>query len=213
MSFTYTTLKQAIQDYAENDETTFVNNIDNFIKAAEERIFKEVDLEFFRKNVTAVMTSGNKFLSMPSDFLSSFSLSYIDASGENVFLLQKDVNYLQEFHPDSTVTGSPKYYGIFDYQNFIITPTPDSGYTAELHYYYRPASIVGTGTSWIGTNAPQALLYGSLVEAYIFMKGEQDVIQLYNGRLQEAMSELQIYAVAKENTDAYRSGLLIKPRA
>ena len=213
MSFTYTTLKQAIQDYAENDETTFVNNIDNFIKAAEERIFKEVDLEFFRKNVTAVMTSGNKFLSMPSDFLSSFSLSYIDASGENVFLLQKDVNYLQEFHPDSTVTGSPKYYGIFDYQNFIIAPTPDSGYTAELHYYYRPASIVGTGTSWIGTNAPQALLYGSLVEAYIFMKGEQDVIQLYNGRLQEAMSELQIYAVAKENTDAYRSGLLIKPRA
>jgi len=213
MSFTYTTLKQAIQDYAENDEATFVNNIDNFIKAAEERIFKEVDLEFFRKNVTAVMTSGNKFLSMPSDFLSSFSLSYIDASGENVFLLQKDVNYLQEFHPDSTVTGSPKYYGIFDYQNFIIAPTPDSGYTAELHYYYRPASIVGTGTSWIGTNAPQALLYGSLVEAYIFMKGEQDVIQLYNGRLQEAMSELQIYAVAKENTDAYRSGLLIKPRA
>lgn len=213
MAFTYTTLKQAIQDYAENDETTFVNNIDNFIKAAEERIFKEVDLEFFRKNVTAVMTSGNKFLSMPSDFLSSFSLSYIDASGENVFLLQKDVNYLQEFHPDSTVTGSPKYYGIFDYQNFIIAPTPDSGYTAELHYYYRPASIVGTGTSWIGTNAPQALLYGSLVEAYIFMKGEQDVIQLYNGRLQEAMSELQIYAVAKENTDAYRSGLLIKPRA
>ena len=213
MSFTYTTLKQAIQDYAENDETTFINNIDNFIKAAEERIFKEVDLEFFRKNVTAVMTSGNKFLSMPSDFLSSFSLSYIDASGENVFLLQKDVNYLQEFHPDSTVTGSPKYYGIFDYQNFILAPTPNSGYTAELHYYYRPASIVGTGTSWIGTNAPQALLYGSLVEAYIFMKGEQDVIQLYNGRLQEAMSELQIYAVAKENTDAYRSGLLIKPRA
>jgi hypothetical protein len=150
---------------------------------------------------------------MPSDFLSSFSLSYIDAAGENIFLLQKDVNYLQEFHPDSTVTGSPKYYGIFDYQNFILAPTPNSGYTAELHYYYRPASIVGTGTSWIGTNAPQALLYGSLVEAYIFMKGEQDVIQLYNGRLQEAMNELQIYAVAKENTDAYRGGLLIKPRA
>lgn len=213
MAFTYTTLKQAIQDYAENDETTFVNNIDNFIKAAEERIFKEVDLEFFRKNVTAAMTSGNKFLAMPSDFLSSFSLSYIDGSGDNVFLLQKDVNFLQEFHPDATEVGTPKYYGIFDYQNFIVAPTPNSSYAAELHYYYRPASIVSTGTSWIGANAPQALLYGALVEAYIFMKGEQDIVQLYNGRLQEAINGLQVYAVAKENTDAYRSGLLIKSRA
>tara|TARA_Y100000114_G_scaffold110316_1_gene103919 strand:+ start:1603 stop:2244 length:642 start_codon:yes stop_codon:yes gene_type:complete len=213
MSFTYTTLKQAIQDYAENNETTFVNNLDNFIKAAEERILKEVDLEFFRKNVTANMTSGNKFLVMPTDFLSSFSLSYVDSSGENIFLLQKDVNFLQEFHPNPSTTGAPKYYGIFDYQNFILAPTPNSSYSAELHYYYRPASIVGAGTTWIGTNAPQALLYGALVEAYIFMKGEQDVIQLYNGRLQEAINDLQIYAVTKENTDAYRSGLLIKARA
>jgi hypothetical protein len=208
MSYTLTTLKQAIKDYVENDETTFVNNLDNFIKNTEERILKLVDLDYFRKNVTASVSSGNKFLAVPSDYLSSFSLSIV-SSGSNVFLAQKDVNFLQEFAPDPTSTGQPRYYGIFDVDNFILAPTPDQAYTAELHYYYRPQSITATasGTSWFGDNAPDVLLYGSLVEAYTFMKGEATVVQLYEKRFAESLGRLKIYAEADENTDAYRVGL------
>lgn len=209
MSYTLTTLKQAIQDYVENDETTFVNNLDNFIKNAEEQLLKIVDLDYFRKNVSASMTSGNKYLSIPDDYLASFSLSVL-SSGDSVFLLQKDVNFLQEHSPDSTVTGTPKYYATFDVDNFIIAPTPDANYTVELHYYYRPQSITATasGESWLGTNAPDALLYGCLVEAYTFMKGEANVIQMYQARLSEAVARLKNYAEAVENTDAYRMGLV-----
>ena len=209
MSYTLTTLKQAIQDYVENDETTFVNNLDNFIKNAEEQLLKIVDLDYFRKNVSASMTSGNKYLSIPDDYLASFSLSVV-SSGDSVFLLQKDVNFLQEHSPDPTVTGTPKYYATFDVDNFIIAPTPDANYTVELHYYYRPQSITATasGESWLGTNAPDALLYGCLVEAYTFMKGEANVIQMYQARLSEAVARLKNYAEAVENTDAYRMGLV-----
>jgi hypothetical protein len=158
MTYTLTTLKQAIQDFAENDETTFVSNLDNFIRNTEERLLKLVDLDYFRKNVSANMTASNKFLAVPADYLATFSLSFTK-SGANVFLLQKDVNFLQEYSPNSTVTGEPKYYGVFDVNNFIIAPTPDQAYSTELHYYYRPASIITTGTSWFGDNAPDALLY------------------------------------------------------
>jgi len=209
MTYTLTTLKEAIKDYVENDETTFVNNLDNFIKNTEERILKFVDLDYFRKNVTASLSSGNKFLALPSDYLASLSLSIV-SSGSNVFLEQKDVNFLQEFAPDPTVTGQPRYYGIFDVDNIILAPTPNQAYTAELHYYYRPQSITATasGTSWFGDNAPDVLLYGSLVEAYTFMKGEPTVIQLYEKRFTESLARLKIYAEAVENTDAYRVGLV-----
>ena len=212
MSYTHTTLKTAIQDYTENSETTFVNNLDNFIKNTEERILKLVDLDLFRKNANAAMTSGNKYLSCPSDFLSSFSLSYIDASNNHNFLLQKDVNFLQEFAPDDTATGAPKYYAQFDVDNFILAPTPNSDYAVELHYYYRPASITGSaGTSWLGENAPDCLLYGCLVEAYTFMKGEADMMGAYEKRFVEAIQRLKNHGEGRENNDAYRQGLVRIP--
>jgi hypothetical protein len=213
MSFTLTTLTASVQEWTQNDESTFVAEIPFFIQNAEERIFKVVDLEYFRKNVTGVMTSGNKFLQKPSDWLANFSLSFVNSSSENVFLLQKDVNYLQEFHPNPNSTGTPRFYASFDVNNFIIAPTPNSNFNVEVHYYYRPASLTtdNSGSTWISTNAPDALLYATLIEAYTFMKGENDLLQLYTARFTEAISRLKIYAEAKENTDAYREGLVRVP--
>jgi hypothetical protein len=214
MSFTLTTLKQSIQDWTENDETTFVNELDFIIKNAEERILKSVDLDFFRKNVEGGLTTGNKFLQKPSDYLATFSLSYINSSSENVFLLQKDVNFIQQYTPNPTTTGSPIYYSSFDVDNFIVAPTPDADYVAELHYYYRPASLTtdNSGTTWISTNAPDALLYACLIEAYSFMKGESDILQLYTARYGEAITRLKVYGEGQENTDAYREGLVKIPK-
>ena len=172
MSFTLATLKTAIQDYTDNSETSFVTNLPNFIKGAEEKIFKSVDLDYFRKNVTSAFTSSDPYLTVPADYLASFSLQ-ITTSGSEKFLLQKDVNFIREYTPASSTTGVPKYYSRFDVDNFIVSPTPDSNYALELHYYYRPASITAGadgGTTWISTNAPFALLYGSLIEAYYYMK-------------------------------------------
>ena len=215
MAWTYTTLTQSIKDWTDNSETTFVAEIPFFIMNTEERIFKSVDLEYFRKNVSGTFTSGNKFLAVPSDYLSSFSLAFVDASGNTNFLLQKDVSYIQEHTPGgSSTTGNPKYYAPFDYQNFIVAPTPDASYVAELHYFYRPTSIttVDTGITWIGTNASDALLYGCLVEAYTFMKGEADIIKMYSDRYMESISRLKNYAEGMEDKDAFRSGKLIRPR-
>jgi hypothetical protein len=215
MAWTYTTLTQSIQDWTDNAETTFVAEIPFFIMNAEERIFKSVDLEYFRKNVSGTFTSGNKFLAVPSDYLSSFSLAFVDASGNTNFLLQKDVSFIQQYNPGgNSTTGNPKYYAPFDVETFIVSPTPDSAYTAELHYFYRPASITtdDSGTTWIGTNASDALLYGSLVEAYTFMKGEADVIKMYSDRYMESISRLKNYAEGIEDIDAFRAGKLISPR-
>jgi hypothetical protein len=211
MSFTFTTLKQAIQDFAENNETSFVNNLSLFITTAEERIFKMVDLEVFRKNVSASTTSSNKFLALPSDYLATFSLSLkVSASSPLVFLSQKDVSFLQEFDPSGS-TGFPRYYAHFDVDNLILAPTPDQAYTAELHYYYRPPSITQTsdGTSWLGTNAPDVLLYACLMEAYTYMKGEADMLQLYQQRFAEGIARLKNYGEGRENTDAFRTGLVL----
>ena len=215
MAWTYTTLTQSIQDWTDNAETTFVAEIPFFIMNAEERIFKSVDLEYFRKNVSGTFTSGNKFLAVPSDYLSSFSLAFVDASGNTNFLLQKDVSFIQQYNPGgNSTTGNPKYYAPFDVETFIVSPTPDSAYTAELHYFYRPGAITtdDSGTTWIGTNASDALLYGSLVEAYTFMKGEADVIKMYSDRYMEALSRLKNYAEGIEDIDAFRAGKLISPR-
>ncbi len=214
MSYTFTTLKQAIQDYTQNSETTFVNNLNSFITNAEERLLKLIELDYFRENASASMTSGNQYLSMPADYLASFSLSFTNASGEKVFLLQKDVNFLQEFNPNPSTTGEPRYYSTFDVDNFILAPTPNDDYAVELHYYYRPQSITVTtdGTSWFGTNAPDALLYGSLIEAYTFMKGEADVMAMYQNRFVEAAQRLKNYGEGVENTDAYRTGLVRIPK-
>jgi len=214
MSFTLATLKTAIQDYTDNSETVFVSQLNNFIKAAEEKILKSVDLDYFRKNVTSALTSSDQYLTVPTDYLASFSLQ-ITTSGSESFLLQKDVNFLREYTPASSTTGLPKYYARFDENNFILAPTPDSNYTIELHYFYRPDSLTAgadSGTTWISTNAPFALLYGSLVEAYTFMKGEPDVIQNYNGLFAQYLERVKDLGEARENTDGYRVGLPSRPR-
>jgi hypothetical protein len=213
MSFTFTTLKSAIQDYTDNGETTFVNNLSVFITSAEERILKNVQLSLFRKNASGSTTNANKYLALPSDFLTPFSLSVLSSS-EHVFLDLKDVNFVQSFNPNPATTGTPRYYAIFDNDNLILGPTPDAAYTAELHYFYRPTSITtsGDGTSWLGTNAPNTLLYGSLVEAYTFMKGEPDIQQLYAQRFEEAVLALKNFGEAKEVTDQYRSGMIVRQK-
>ena len=214
MSFTYTQLQTAIQDFAENTETSFVTNLPVFIRSAEDRIFTLVDLELFRKNATSTLTNNDPFLSVPSDYLAPFSLQ-ITTSGSEDFLLHKDVNFVQQYHIDYGANATPKYYAVYDVDNFILGPTPDQAYTVELHYYYRPASITagaGTGTSWLSENAPNALLYGSLVEAYTYMKGEADMMQLYEQRFAQELQRLKDLAEARENSDAYRRGLPDKPR-
>ena len=214
MSFTLATLKTAIQDYADNSETSFVTNLPNFIKASEEKIFKSIDLDIFRKNVTSAFTSSDAFLTVPADYLASFSLQ-ITTSGSEDFLLQKDVNFIREYAPSSSTTGVPKYYARFDEDNFIVAPTPNSNYTLQLNYYFRPASLTAgadSGTTWISTNAPFALLYGSLVEASLFMKSEPDTIQSYNGLYGQYLERLKDLGEARENTDGYRVGLPSRPR-
>ena len=211
MAFTFTTLKTAIQDYTQNSETTFVNNLSRFIINAEERIFKEVQLDVFRKNVNGDLTSGNKFLTKPTDYLSTFSLSIINSS-ETVFLLRKHPTFLQDYTHNPSTTGVPQYYADFDETTFIVAPTPSSALTAELHYYHKPTSITATsdGTSWLGTNAELALLYASLVEAYTFMKGEADMFQIYNARYQEALAYLKNLGEGKNTRDEYRYDKLRK---
>jgi len=215
MSFTYAQLKQAIQDYTENDETTFVTSLPIFIRAAEERILKNIQLTLFRKNVSASLTASNQYLASPSDFLAPFSLSYTDAEGDKEFLLFKDVNFIQDYNPDPTETGAPRYYAVFDINNFIIAPTPDTTYAVELHYYYRPASLTAgaeDATTWLSENATMAMLYGSLIEAYTFMKGEQDLVANYNQRFVEAITGMKMLGEAQETTDEYRAGKVIRQK-
>lgn len=215
MSFTYDELKQAIQDYTENDETSFVNNLPLFIRQAEERILKNVQLSLFRKNVGGTLTASNKYLACPSDFLAPYSLSFVNSDSDHVFLDFKDVDFVQSFNPDATTTGNPRYYAVFDINNFVLGPTPDSNYAVELHYFYRPASLTagaGSGTTWLSENAELALLYGSLIEAYIYMKGEQDVMAQYEKRFAEAITGLKMFGESKEVTDEYRTGKVIRPK-
>lgn len=206
----YTQLVQAIQDYTENDETTFVSQIPTFVKQAEERINRAVQIPDLRRNQTGNLTASNRFLAQPSDFLSVFSLAVIDGNGDYEFLLPKDVNFIREAYPSVSTTGKPQYYGIFDDEAFILAPTPDDSYTVQLHYYYDPPSIVDAGTSWLGDNAETALLYGSLIEAYTFMKGESDLINLYTARYNEAIAQLFNLGEGRNRMDSYRDG---EPRA
>jgi hypothetical protein len=214
MSFTYDSLKQAIQDYTENTETTFVNNLDLFIKNTEERILKIAQLEVFRKNASGALTASNKFLAVPSDYLASYSVCITNGSDKE-FLLFKDVNFVQSFNPDPATTGVPRYYAQFDVSNFILGPTPNSNYVVDIHYFYRPASLTagaGSGTTWLSTNASVALLYGCLIEAYTFMKGEGDIIQNYTQRFTEALSRVKNFGESQEVTDAYRTGLILREK-
>ena len=213
MAFTYTTLKQTIQDYLETTETTFVSNLPNIITQAEERILKEIQLPDFRKNVTGSLSADNEYLSTPTDYLAIYSLA-VDNSGYE-YLLNKDVNFVREAYPVSTVTGVPKYYAIFNETTIIVAPTPSSSFNVELHYFYRPESITvaASGTSWLGDNAENVLLYGSLVESYTFLKGDADLLQLYKVQYDEAVNRLKTLGEGYGTTDSYRSGAVRQGRS
>jgi len=218
----YTQLKQLIQDYTQNYESTFVADIPTFVEQAEQRIYNSVQFPSLRKNVTGAITQYNQYLATPNDFLAPYSLAiYPVSGGPYLYLLNKDVNYMRQAYPDPASYGQPKYYALFgptvtsgvitNELTFILGPTPDTAYTAELHYYYYPVSIADTvnnpsGTSWLGDNFDTVLLYGSLVEAYTFMKGEQDMFTIYNQKYTEALALAKRLGDGMERRDAYRSG-------
>ena len=210
-------LKTLIQNYTENSETTFVNTLDDFIKNAENRIFDLVQFDFFRKNVTGSLTTGNTYLTTPTDYQLSFSLAVIDGNGDYHYLDKKHPSFMREFvvdPTDTTLRGLPKYYGDFDKElstasnngsTIIVSPVPDDNYSVELHYLFKPNSLVTdtTGT-WLSNNARNALLYGSLIEAYIFMKGEPDFLESYEKRFAASISRLKNRAEARGRRDEYR---------
>jgi hypothetical protein len=211
----YTQLVAAITDYTQNQfDTTSINTI---IAQAEQRIYNSVQFPSLRKNVTGSVTSANKYLSCPEDFLSTYSLAVIDASGNYEYLLNKDVNFIRQSYPNPTTdVGIPKYYALFgptvntstitNELSFIVGPTPDASYSVELHYYYYPTSITTASTTWLGDNFDTVLLYGSLVEAYTYMKGEPDMITLYDTKYKEALALAKRLGDGLERSDAYRSG-------
>ena len=215
----YATLFETIKGYVENDfpNTQFTDTagsdatltskeqIDTFIQQAEQRIYNSVQFPNFRKNQTGTLTADNKYLEAPVDFLASYSLAVI-TSGSYEYLLNKDVNYIRAAYPNPTDTGVPKYYAQFDDNTFILAPTPDAAYTVEMHYFFYPESIVTASTTWLGDNFDSALLYGALVEAYTYMKGEPDVLAGYNKRYEEAMILAKRLGDGMERRDAYRSG-------
>jgi hypothetical protein len=209
----YTQLVAEIQSYVEDQFTT--TNIDTFITQAEQRIYNTVQLPALRKNVTGSLTAANKYLAIPTGWLSTFSLAVINADNEYLYLLNKDVNFIRQSFPDtdSDFYGVPQYYAVFDNSTFIVGPTPDANYDVELHYFYYPESITTTisGTTWLGDNFSSTLLYGSLLEAYTFMKGEADVIAQYQKRYDEAMFLLKQLGDGKDRQDAYRSGQVRYP--
>ena len=209
---TYDELCTAIQDYVENSFSTDQLNL--FIIEAEQRIYNSIQLPDLRKNVTGVITQHNKYLQCPNDFLSVYSIAVIDpTSGDYTYLLNKDVNFIREAYPNPTSYGTPKYYAIFGPQStnvneltFILGPTPDVQYDTELHYFYYPPSIVDAGTTWLGENFDSALLYGCILEAYVFLKGDADIMTQYRQRYEEAMNLLNNLATGKDRGDAYRNG-------
>lgn len=220
----YNELFAQIQSYTENQfppmilangsSVSVTTQINTFIEQAERRIYNTVQIPSLRKNVTGTCTTSNKYLACPNDYLSSFSLAVIDTvTGEYEYLLNKDVNFIRQAYPSPTATGKPRYYALFGSRlndpnelTFILGPTPDANYGAELHYFYYPQSIVTAGTSWLGDNYSPVLLYGTLVEAYTYMKGEADMLLAYNTKYNEAMQQLNRLGTGLERGDAYRDG-------
>ena len=213
---TYVELCTNIQNICENTFTA--DELAMFTKQAEQRIYNSVQLANLRKNVYGTLTLGNQYLSAPDDFLSVYSIAVVDANDSFTYLLNKDVNFIREAYPNPTSSGLPKHYAIFGPRSsnvnelsFILGPTPDAYYTTELHYYYYPESIVTAGETWLGENFDSALLNGALVEAVRFMKGEQDIVALYQGMYGEAMSLLKNLGDGKQRMDAYRDGQVRNP--
>jgi len=212
----YSELTTAIQDYTENTFTS--TELATFVEQAEQRIYNSIQFPSLRKNVTGTATLNNKYLACPTDFLSAHSLAIVDGDGAYEYLLNKDVNFIRQAYPTPTATGTPKYYAIFGPQSgdvkeltFILGPTPDANYTAELHYYYYPESITTASQTWLGDNFDSVLLYGSLVEAYTFMKGEPDLLSAYNTKYNEALQLAKRLGDGLERQDSYRSGQVRVP--
>lgn len=208
MAYTFTTLKQAIQDYTENTETTFVNNLSRFIQNAEERLYRTVQIPSLRRVVDSTLVSGQRFLNKPANFQYIYSIAVKESDGDYVFLLDKDPNFLREAYPNPATTGFPLYYANHSDEHFMLAPTPNSTYAVQLHYAHDPTSITTStdGTSWLGTNAEVPLLYGSLIEANIFMKGDPDVTQMYENKYQEAIGLLVQQTEGRLKRDSYRDG-------
>lgn len=204
MAWTYATLSTAIQDYVETNEATFVTHIPTIVQQAEERILKSVQLPDFRKNVSGSMTASDQYLGIPTDFLAPYSLA-VDNSGFE-YLLFKDVNFIREAFPSVSTEGVPKYYAIFEDTFFIVGPTPNSNYAVELHYFYKPETIVTASTSWLGTNAEAALFSACVHEAYVFLKGDPDLMQKYKEQMDGDISALKILGEGRNRTDSYRLG-------
>ena len=202
----YAQLSAAIQDYTEDYDTVFVNNIPVFVQNAEERIYNTVQLPALRKNSTSNFNANNKYLPTPDDYLAVFSFAVVDNLGNYNYLLDKDVNFIRQAYPSPTDSGLPEYYALWDQDTFIFGPTPDQSYQVELHYFYYPESIVTAGTSWLGDNFESVLFYGSLLEAATFMKEEADVVKNYTERYNEALALLKQLGDGKNREDAYRSG-------
>ncbi len=214
----YTELSNALQAYTENTEDNFVANIPVFVQQAEQRIYNSVQFPSIRKNVTGVVSTTSTYLSAPDDYLATYSLAVVDADGNYEYLLNKDVNFIRQAYPSPSDTGLPRYYALFgptvsgstitDELTFILGPKPDANYTVELHYYYYPESITvaADGRTWLGDNFDSVLLYASLVEAYTYMKGEADMMQLYNQKFMEALALAKRLGDGMERQDAYRSG-------
>ena len=203
----YAALVTLILDYTENSESSFVSNIPTFVQLAEERIYNTVQIPAIRKNQTGALTAGNKYLTLPTDWLATFSLAAIDPTTQaQTFLLNKDVNFIRESFPVPTDTGTPTHYAQFDQNTLILGPTPDLSYAVELHYYYYPESIVTATTSWLGDNFETVLLYGSLREAYQYMKGEEDLTAQYEAKYQESLGLLKQLGDGKDRQDTYRTG-------
>ncbi len=215
----YTELVSTIKAYAENDfpdtegagGLTSDEQIDTFIRQAEQRVFNSVQLLDFRKTDTLTCTPSARLLSTPTDWLSNYSIAVIDADGAYEFLLEKDVSFIREAFPSPADTGKPTHYAYYDSDQFLLGPTPDDDYSVELNYFFYPESIVDAGTSWLGDNFDQVLLYGSLLEAAAFMKSEEDVTAVYSGRYAEALSLLKQLGDGKNRTDTYRTGQIRLP--
>ena len=209
----YSELVVAVSDYCENSFPT--TDMDIFIRQAEQRIYNTAQPANLRKNMTGTLSTNNKYLSAPGDFLSTYSLAVVDAAGDYKYLLNKDVNFIREAYPSSSATGLPKHYAIFGPStldstelSFILGPTPNSNYVVELHFYYYPESIVTAGTSWLGDNFDSVLLYGTICEAYTYMKGEADMVKLAQDRYVQAIALYKNLADGKQRMDAYRDGQL-----
>jgi hypothetical protein len=201
----YNQLVNAIESTVENKFSTA--DVNRFIESAEQRILNQVQLPALRKNVTGNTTNGNKYLTCPSDWLATYSIAVIDSqTGSYDYLVIKDVNFIREAFPQPSVRGKPAYYAQFDDNTFILGPTPDADYQVQLHYFHYPPSIVVAGNSWLGDNYDTALLYGALLEANIYLKGEQDVMASYQQRFDDAMAMLKMLADGKNRSDAYRNG-------